>query len=178
MKIVNQNINEMFLKEGNTPCILFGLLFIIVGSGVLLLAHSLPIIPTLILLLFIIIGLAVIFLTSSIEIKINKITGNITYINKRLVGANTKLYLISDIIGIQTYKNWARDSHGRTLLFRSVFVFKDGSQLPIDHPKSSGNSIAVLGLTKPLIDMNSSAYVGNQIAVFMNIPFKEDSVNF
>ena len=59
-----------------------------------------------------IIGLAAIFFSSSITVDANKTNGQLVYQKKRLIGGSVVTYAITDILRIETRKQWRMESSG------------------------------------------------------------------
>lgn len=179
MKIVSQNSDVMVLNEGNTSAMIGGAIFTILGLGIGLSAYNSGIIAILVAGVFVLIGLAIVFFSFSINIVINKTSGQIEYRKKRLTGESVELYQTANISRVETQKKLQRVrstskgvSTSRLItISQSFIIFKDGSRLALGHQKnnSSGLTIggAVLGVG------NNELTIASTVAQFLGVPFQE-----
>jgi hypothetical protein len=180
MKIVSQTSDELILKEGNASGMVLGIVFVIAGIGVGFYSHA-PNIIWVAIGLFII-GLVSILLSSSITVDINKTNGQLVYQKKSLVKGKTTTYATADILRIETRKEWRMEGSAasgnqsvsmprQVLVSQSVIVFKDGTELPLDHQKnSSGMSV---GSAVLMGGSGAEIAIANQVANFLGVPFQE-----
>lgn len=182
MKITTLTANELELKEGSATGIILGAGFLLAGVLVAGLGrHSAPI------MLYIGIvaalgGIAGILLASSITVRANKSTGQLSYEKKRLIGAQSATYAISDVFRIETRKQWRMQNEGApgnqgppaqqpVLVAQSVIVFNSGQELPLDHQKNS--STTQIGGAVLMSGQGGESAMAAQVARFLNVPFQE-----
>lgn len=190
MKILNQTTEEMVLKEGSLISnIIIGSIFIIAGSyftytiisgGTVGWAILVPII-------FAISGLLWILLCPVVTVLIQKTPGTIRYEKKRVVGATTSTYNISDIVRVELRKQWQTErgtskegdtvvTHTRQVLVsQTIVVFKDGTELPFGQTKSSGGMSG--GFSVLMGGQGKEMAFANQVAQFLGVPFQEVAPN-
>lgn len=182
MKIVSQSPDELVLKEGSTTGIMIGVVFIIAGAVVGFMGHSSTPATIWIALAMIVIGVGLILFSSSITVNANKKSGQVLYQKKRLVGGQNTAYPISDILRIETRKQWRMENTSNTgnqnqsmpqqvLVAQSVIVFKDGRELPLDHQKNS--STTTVGSVVLMGGQAKETAIAYQVANFLNVPFQE-----
>ena len=69
-------------------------------------------------------------------VDMNKISGQITYQTKRLIGGKTTMYAIADVLRIETRKSWKMEGGGNrgqarsVLVAQSLIVFESGQDCP------------------------------------------------
>ena len=95
MKIISQTGDEMMLKEGDGKGIIAGVVLVVVGIGIAFYAHFIPSTLLWIGIAVFIVGLSMVFLAASIDVDINKGTGQIVYQTKRLIGGNFATYAVA-----------------------------------------------------------------------------------
>jgi hypothetical protein len=104
------------------------------------------------------------------------------YEKKRLIGAKTDTYKISDVLRIETRKHWRIENAGQPnretanppqpiLVAQSVIVFKSGKELPLDHQKNS--SSMQMGGAVLMSGQGSETAMANRVATFLGVPFQE-----
>ncbi len=187
MKIASQTPDELILKDSGIFRFVFGGGFVVFSlvfaymmyaSGTQDTALLIPVVPFLI-------GLLSLLLIPSTIIDFNKATGQIAYQKKRLAGSKTTPYAIADVDRLETRGQWqVQRTQNATqrgvgmgssmderlvLMARSVLIFKDGRELPLDMAsgtatQSTGSSLAITG---------SEASIAKQVADFLNVPFRE-----
>jgi Tfp pilus assembly PilM family ATPase len=182
MKIVSQSSDELVLQEGGTQGIIVGVVFVAAGAlaGLFLRQSS----PTVIwiALAVVLIGIATILFSSSITVIANKTSGNVRYQKKRLAGAKNSTYAIADIFRIETRKQWRFENTSPSanqnasptqpkLVAQSVIVFKNGSELALDHQKTS--STTSVGSVVLMGGQGAESAIAAQVANFLNVPFEE-----
>jgi hypothetical protein len=104
----------------------------------------------------------------------------LVYEKKRLAGGKTTTYAIADIFRIETRKQWRVDNtppQGNQpmpqpkLVAQSVIVFKNGSELALDHQKtSSSTSVGAMVMTG---GQAAETAIASQVAQFLDVPFQE-----
>ena len=181
MKIINQTADELGLKEGNVNSIIFGIIFILGGIVLGFYSHFTPSNALWFGLGLFVVGIATLFVSSSITVDISKISGQITYQTKRLIGGKTATYPIADVLRIETRKSWKIEQGTRTgqtisaprqvLVFQSVMVLKDGQELPLDHQNNS-SSMSIGGATM-MGGSGKEVAIASQVATFLGVPFQE-----
>jgi hypothetical protein len=182
MKITTPTANELELKEGSATGMILGAAFMIASVLVALFGrHSAPI------MLYIGVAAAIggvvgILLASSITVRANKSTGQLSYEKRRLIGAQNATYAISDVFRIETRKQWrmqseaAPNNQGQStqqpvLVAQSVIVFNSGQELPLDHQKNS--STTQIGGAVLMSGQGGESAMAAQVARFLNVPFQE-----
>jgi Tfp pilus assembly PilM family ATPase len=182
MKIVSQSSDELVLQEGSTQGIVVGVVFAAAGVfGGIFLRQASPF-AIWIALAVVLIGIATILFSSSITVVANKTSGNVLYQKKRLIGAKNSTYAIADIFRIETRKQWHIENSPPTgnqnasppppkLVAQSVIVFKNGSEVPLDHQKTS--STASVGSVVLMGGQGAESAIAAQVAKFLNVPFEE-----
>jgi hypothetical protein len=183
MKIQSQSSDEVVLRAGSTQGIIVGAAVVIAGAlGAYFLHGSKPI-ALWIGLAAMALGAGVICFASSITVSATKSKDQLVYEKKRLVGAKTDTYKISDVFRIETRKQWRMEGSPQTnnrdnpnppqpvLVAQSVIVFKSGKELPLDHQKNS-SSMQVGGAVL-MSGQGSETAMANRVATFLGVPFQE-----
>ena len=182
MKIISQSADELVLQEGSATGIAIGALFVLAGGFVGYRYHAASPMVIWIALAVVVIGLAVILLSSSITVSVNKASGQLLYQKKRLIGAKTTTYAITDVFRIETRRQWRVENRPASenpaesmpqpvLVSQSVIVFRDGRELALDHQKtSSTTSVGPLVLTG---GQGNEVAIAARVAGFLNVPFQE-----
>jgi hypothetical protein len=180
MKIVSQSSDELVMTEGSASGIVVGVVFVVAGglTGVFL-RQSIPY-ATWISLAMVLIGIGIVLFASSITVSASRKSGQLVYEKKRLAGGKTTNYAIADIFRIETRKQWRVDNtppQGNqqmpqpTLVAQSVIVFKNGSELALDHQKtSSTTSVGSMVMTG---GQAAESAIAAQVAQFLGVPFQE-----
>lgn len=182
MKIISQSSDELVLKEGGTQGMVVGGMLIAAGVlGGIFLRDANPY-AVWIALAVVVGGIAMILFSSSITVVANKKSGNVLYQKKRLIGAKDSTYAIADIFRIETRKQWRIDNSAPsanqnasppqpTLVAQSVIVFKNGSELALDHQKTS--STTSVGSMVLMGGQGAETAIAAQVAKFLDVPFQE-----
>lgn len=182
MKIVSQSNDQMVLQEGNTSGIVVGIAMAIAGILVAWFLHASKPMTLWIGLAILTIGVGVIFFASSITVDANKAKGQLLYQKKRLMGTETAVYSIGDIMRIETRKQWRVDNTPPSgnrevsmpqpvLVAQSVIVFKNGKELALDHQKNS--SSMSMGSAVLMSGQGAETAIANRVASFLGVPFQE-----
>lgn len=182
MKITSQTADQMVLQEGNLSSTLIGVAFIAVGGVVWFKGHSSSPIAIWIALALVVVGVGLILFGSAITVTANKATDKLFYQKKRVIGGKNTTYAVSDVLRIETRKQWRIENQGDAgnqntqmpqpmLVAQSVIVFKSGQEVPLDHQKTSsttsvGGAVLMSGQAKE----SALAY---QLANFLNVPFED-----
>jgi hypothetical protein len=128
-------------------------------------------------------GVGVICFASSITVGATKSRDQLVYEKKRIVGAKTDTYKISDVLRIETRKQWRIQGAGGppnrdtanppqpVLVAQSVIVFKSGKELPLDHQKNSSST--QIGSAVLMSGQGSETAMANRVATFLGVPFQE-----
>jgi hypothetical protein len=181
MKIVNQSSDELILTEGSTSGLIVGGVFVLAGvlAGIFL-RQTTPYAIWIGLALGVV-GVLIILFASSITVSANKKSGQVLYEKKRLVGGQTSSYAIADIFRIETRKQWRIDNSPQSnnqqsmptpqLVAQSVIVFKNGSELPLDHQKTS--STTTVGGVAFTGGQGAESAIASRVAEFLGVPFQE-----
>jgi len=189
MKIINQTESDLSIKDGSVSGVIMGVVFFLIGIGVgyssLHSSVSSNYATLIFAAIFSIAGLASIFLSTTICIDFSKTNGQITYQKKRLIGSKTMNYNITDITRIETRKEWRIENNSSSSrgfsssrqvpVSQSVIVFKDGTELPLDHQRSSSSVFSgSLGAGSVLMSGTGTEVVlANKVATFLGVPFQE-----
>jgi hypothetical protein len=182
MKIVSQSSDEMVLHEGSLQGLFVGIVFVIAGVLIAYFKHASQPMFLWIGLAAAAVGAIVICFASSITVDATKSRDELVYQKKRLVGGATTNYKISDVLRIETRKQWRIENAGQlnrdnpnppqpVLVAQSVIVFKTGKELALDHQKSS-SSMNVGGAVLMSGQGNETA-MANRVAEFLGVPFQE-----
>jgi hypothetical protein len=183
MKIVSQSSDEMVLQEGNIQGIAIGIAFVIAGVLAAYFLHSTKPMAVWIGLGAAIVGIGVICFASSITVDATKSKDQLVYQKKRLIGAKVTTYAISDVLRIETRKQWRMENTAPNanrgtanppqpmLVAQSVIVFKSGKELPLDHQKNS--SSMQMGSAVLMSGQGAETAMANRVATFLGVPFQE-----
>ena len=182
MKIVSQSSDEMVLHEGSVQGIAIGIACVIAGVLGAYFLHSSKPMALWIGLAAVALGVGVICFASSITVGATKSKDQLVYEKKRLVGAKTDTYKISDVLRIETRKQWRIENAAPpnretaappqpVLVAQSVIVFKSGKELPLDHQKNS--SSMQMGGAVLMSGQGSETAMANRVATFLGVPFQE-----
>ena len=182
MKIVSQSSDEMVLHEGSLQGLFVGIVFVIAGVLIAYFKHASQPMFLWIGLAAAAVGAIVICFASSITVDATKSRDELVYQKKRLVGGATTNYKISEVLRIETRKQWRIENAGQlnrdnpnppqpVLVAQSVIVFKTGKELALDHQKSS-SSMNVGGAVLMSGQGNETA-MANRVAEFLGVPFQE-----
>ena len=184
MKIVSQSTDEMVLHEGSLQGIIIGALCVIAGVLAAYFLHATKPMAVWIGLGAVVLGVGVICFASSITVGVTKSKDQLVYEKKRIVGAKSDTYKISDVLRIETRKQWRMEGGSGApqnrdtanppqpvLVAQSVIVFKSGKELPLDHQKNS-SSMNVGGAVL-MSGQGSETAMANRVAAFLGVPFQE-----
>lgn len=182
MKIVSQSSDEMVLHEGSMQGLFVGIACVIAGVLIAYFKHAAQPMFMWIGLAAVAVGAIVICFASSITVDATKSRDELVYQKKRLVGGATTNYKISDVLRIETRKQWRIENAGQqnrdnpnppqpVLVAQSVIVFKTGKELALDHQKTS-SSMNVGGAVLMSGQGNETA-MANRVAEFLGVPFQE-----
>jgi hypothetical protein len=182
MKIVSQSSDEMVLHEGSLQGMIIGILCVIAGVLGAYFLHSTKPMALWIGLGAVVLGVGVILFASSITVGATKSKDQLVYEKKRIVGAKTDTYKISDVLRIETRKQWRIENAGGppnrnanppqpVLVAQSVIVFKSGKELALDHQKSSSST--QIGGAVLMSGQGNETAMANRVATFLGVPFQE-----
>ena len=182
MKIVSQSSDKMVLHEGSFQGIAIGIACVIAGVLAAYFLHATQPIALWIGLGAVLLGVGVICFASSITVDATKSKDQIVYQKKRIVGAKTTSYAISDVLRIETRKQWRMENAGQpnreqaatqqpVLVAQSVIVFKSGQELPLDHQKTSSST--QIGGAVLMSGQGKESAMANSVATFLGVPFQE-----
>lgn len=107
---------------------------------------------------------------------INKGDGTIFFHMKRIVLPKTATYQISDIARIELRKVYRNTNKGTEVVTQSVFIFKDGSEVPLEGKKAErpmGAFGIVMGGNSA--KQTKEILISEQVANFISVPFQEIS---
>ena len=181
MKIVSQSSDEMVLHEGSLQGRFVGIVFVIAGVLIAYFKHASQPMFLWIGLAAAVVGAVIICFASAITVDATKSKDTLVYQKKRLVGGATTNYKISDVLRIETRKQWRMENAGQNrdsatppqpvLVAQSVIVFKSGQELALDHQKNS-SSMNVGGAVL-MSGQGSETAMANRVAEFLGVPFQE-----
>ena len=183
MKIVSQSSDEMVLQEGNIQGIAIGIACVIAGILAAYFLHSTKPMAVWIGLGAVLLGIGVICFASSITVDATKSRDQLVYQKKRLIGAKVSTYAISDVLRIETRKQWRMENTAPNanrgtanppqpmLVAQSVIVFKSGKELALDHQKNSPSM--QIGGAVLMSGQGSETAMANRVATFLGVPFQE-----
>jgi len=183
MKIVSQSADEMVLHEGSWQGLVVGTMCVLAGVLGAYFLHSTKPMALWIGLAVAVLGVGVICFASSITVGATKSRDQLVYEKKRIVGAKTDTYKISDVLRIETRKQWRMQGAGGppnrdtanppqpVLVAQSVIVFKSGKELPLDHQKNS--SSMQMGSAVLMSGQGAETAMANRVATFLGVPFQE-----
>jgi hypothetical protein len=183
MKIVSQSADELVLHEGSFQGIAVGTLCVIAGALAAYFLHSSKPMALWIGLGVALVGVGVICFASSITVGATRSKDQILYEKKRIVGAKTDTYKISEVLRIETRKQWRMEGGGGppdkqsanppqpVLVAQSVIVFKSGKELALDHQKNS--SSMQVGSAVLMSGQGAETATANRVAAFLGVPFQE-----
>jgi hypothetical protein len=183
MKIVSQSADEMVLHEGSWQGLVVGAMCVLAGALGAYFLHSTKPMALWIGLAAVALGVGVICFASSITVGATKSRDQLVYEKKRMVGAKTDTYKISDVLRIETRKQWRIQGAGGppnrdtanppqpVLVAQSVIVFKSGKELPLDHQKNS--SSMQMGSAVLMSGQGAETAMANRVATFLGVPFQE-----
>jgi hypothetical protein len=181
MKIINQTADEMALKDGNVGGLISGIIAIVGSLGIGGYAYF-----TYgwsnglwIAVAFFVVGLFVLFSSATTAVDISKSNDKINYQRKRLIGGSQATYAISDVLRIETRKQWRTETTGtnnnrqtrQVLVSQSVIVFKNGTELPLDSGSGGSTSVGVGGVM--MGGSGKEIAIATQVANFIGVPFQE-----
>jgi Tfp pilus assembly PilM family ATPase len=182
MKITSKTADKLELKEGGGASLFIGGAFIVAGAFVEIYLRNSNAIAIWIGLGLVVVGIVVMLLSSTITVNADRANGQLFYQKKRLIGTKNTAYAIADIFRIETRKQWQMQNappngdRGPTmqqpiLVAQSVIVFKDGSELALDHQKNS-SSTSVGGMVL-MGGQGAETAIAAQVADFLQVPFQE-----
>jgi hypothetical protein len=183
MKIVSQSADEIVLHEGSLQGLVVGAMCVIAGALGAYFLHATKPMALWIGLAAVALGVGVICFASSITVGATKSRDQLVYEKKRLVGAKSDTYKISDVLRIETRKQWRIEGGGGppnrdtanppqpVLVAQSVIVFKSGKELPLDHQKNS--SSMQMGSAVLMGGQGAETAMANRVATFLGVPFQE-----
>ncbi|MFM2330824.1 MAG: hypothetical protein RLZZ26_331 [Candidatus Parcubacteria bacterium] len=171
------------VDKGLVSSVLIGAVFVVVGGVLLFLAGS----QTIALIvggLFIVAGIVVVLKASSINITIDKSQGQILFQKNGLVKHEVRTYAIADAVRVELrnqYQTSTTTMQGRTysqptIVWQSVLILKDGTELPLENLQAPGQTnVGVAGVGFSVIGGGEAkeVVVGQQIAAFLGVPFQE-----
>jgi len=181
MKITTLSANELELKEGGAAGVVVGVAFVVAGIALGYYGRTSNSIMVWIGLAVIVAGIAAVLWSSSITVNANKTSGQLRYQKKRMVGAKDSTYAIADVFRIETRKQWQMQNPPSSdqnppvqqpvLVAQSVIVFKDGSEVALDHQKTS--STTSIGSAVLMSGQGKESALAAQVAKFLEVPFQE-----
>jgi hypothetical protein len=180
MKIITQTTDEMVLKDGNASGLVLGIVLALGGlgfGGYYYPAHGWST-AMWVVVVFFLVGLAAVFTSTATTVDINKPNNQINYQRKRLIGGSQATYAVSDVLRIETRRQWRTETTGgannrqtrQVLVSQSVIVLKNGAELPLDH-ETSGASIGVSNVM--MSGSGKEVAIATQVATFIGVPFQE-----
>lgn len=179
MKIQRQTGDEMVLTEGSASGIIVGGLLAAAGMLVSYFLRQQTPYAIWIGLAVSIAGIVIVLFASSITVRADKKSGELFYEKKRIVGAKNSRYAIADVFRIETRRQWRiegappnnQNMQQPQLVAQSVIVFKNGSELALDHQKTS--STTMVGGVSLMSGQGGETAMAAQVAQFLGVPFQE-----
>lgn len=183
MKITNQSSDELVLHEGSVQGIVVGTMCVLAGVFAAYFLHAKTPYALWIGLGAVALGVGVICFASSITVSANRSKDQLVYEKKRIAGAKTETYKISEVLRIETRKQWRMEGGGApqdrqsanppqpVLVAQSVIVFKSGKELALDHQKNS--SSMQMGSAVLMSGQGSETALAIRVAEFLGVPFQE-----
>ncbi len=171
----------MSLRDGNIGGLVVGIVAIVAslgGGGYYYFSHG-WMNALWIAVAFLAIGLFSLLGTAATSVIINKPNNKIDYQRKRLIGGSRATYAVSDVLRIETRKQWRMESAAagsnnsqtqQVLISQSVIVFKNGSEVPLDN-QNGGASVGVGGVM--MSGSGKETAIAAQVASFISVPFQE-----
>lgn len=187
MKILEESDRKIVLKDSNWGGLIFGA---VITLGSLYFAYqSNPFalefdIKTLIFPgIFLFVGLLLLLTSNITTITLDKSANKIDFNKKGILGARNKNYPLNQIIKVDmreqivisrsTNSNQGFNPGTPQLQFQTVLVFKDGTEIPLDHLKSPSTSniggVTIMG------GVGTEQVIGQKIATFLGVPFQKIS---
>lgn len=180
MKILSRTDSRMVLKDGDATGIVFGVIFLIaavvIGIGFLSVNQWMKWVA----LGAVVFGLLTLLSSYSITIDIQKANGSFSYRKKRVIGGSSTTYAVSDVLRIETRRQWEVDNVSNekgasaprsVLITQSVIVFKNGQELALDHQKNAQSMR--IGNAPTMVSQGNEVALATQVAEFMEVPFQE-----
>jgi len=179
MKITNLTADQMELHEGSASGMVVGIAFVVAGVAAGIFLRDANRFVVWIALAMVVLGIALVLFASSITVNADKKSGQLRYEKKRLVGAQNSSYAIADIFRIETRKQWQMQNTGSgdqatqqpVIVAQSVIVFRNGSELALDHQKTS--STTQVGSAVLMGGQGRESALAAQVAKFLDVPFQE-----
>lgn len=161
---------------------LIGVVFLIAAAAVVFYRHASNPNMIWVALALALVGLGVLLFSSSITINASRKNGQLFYQKRRLVGGSNTTYPISDILRIETRRQWRMENTASPqnqensmpqpmLVAQSVIVFKNGREVPLDHQKTSSNTS--VGGAVLMSGQGKEIALANAVAEFLGVPFQE-----
>ncbi|MEO5646504.1 MAG: hypothetical protein ABIO57_01905 [Candidatus Paceibacterota bacterium] len=195
MKIINQTVDRMELKDGSGGRIFFGLVFVIAGIGSSYVAyanHTGGFFPYIFSAVFAVIGLLTAVNAPFINVSIDKSAGKIVIKKKTMISGSNSEYDLTNVQTVElregTYiiqnnngqqQGFSMQSTAQQgLSYQTILVMKDGTEVPLENiknPSSNSNTINIMGASTPVLMGGRGAMfaISNQVAQFIGVPFKE-----
>jgi len=166
MKIIKETSGLMILKDRGIFAFIMGLIFFILGALIVFRPSIFNERPPLWLgIIFLISGGFVIFINKIITITLNKTSNELSILKKGLNGRSFKSHKLDQIKGIELVASYKTTSGRTRNSYSLVFVFNDGSVVPIGR---GGSTTIIMG--KQIVPERK---IGPRVANFLNIPFEE-----
>lgn len=177
MKIISQTPDELVLKESRAKEITLGVLLLLFLLAIEIFENANYGSPSygtgiLLPLLTFAAGVLVFLFSSFIRVDLNKTTEQITYQKKRLIGTKRQQFAILDVVRIETRRRQVYRNRSQKLMTQSVLIFKDGTELPLDH--EIGSSLELRSSSGVLMGApGTETTTASTVASFLGVPFQE-----
>jgi hypothetical protein len=174
MKIVRNDATVFEAKQGKATSIVVGLVFAIIGAGVLAIAILQPAgtvkqnawVGVVVALIFMIVGVLVVLFTRSIHVLADRGTQTITITFKSLLNTKVASCNFTDVTRIAEISTVSTNGGNNQQV--TQLLLKDGSELVI--PTTRGGGFSVNGI--PVGMFARHAGLGQSLATFLNVPFE------
>ncbi len=168
------------MKDGNASSLVIGVILLLVGlylsyhyyatSGF----SNIIWVPVVVFVF----GLVLILVSGSITVQINR--SQISFAKKSILAGKSAAYATQDAVRVELRKEYhmqqstpaekgAMSVPQEVLTSQSVIVFKDGTEVPLENAKSSGQSVAGVLMS----GQGKELSIANQVATFLGIPLQE-----
>jgi len=192
MKILTENPTLLVLKQNAYSQLLVGVILILVGIIMTPFVLSKGIVLLIMALAFALIGIFSIVMAKFITITIDKTANKINLNFKGIIGSKSQDIAIDQVAEVRISESISRGTSGTTntvgsigitqntsanLNFVLVFFLKDGQGIPVPMGSVNNNGFNVGGIPLGMFSgRNKIIELGNKIAGFIGVPFKDDRI--
>lgn len=164
MKIVKEEQNLMVIKNGNIIAFLICVIFVLVGTLIILKPHFFADQPPVWLgLVMTLAGGFGALVVKATTITLDKMSGKMLVAERSLISRNTREYGFDQIVKIELQKDQHISRKGSSASYKLVFVLNNREQISF-----SLSSVGAMGM-----EMIPGKNKGVRIAKFLNVPFEE-----